>query len=114
MLRMRPAILLFGDSITQQGFGMEGKVGWASLLASDYSRRCDIVNRGYFGYNTKHAVDLLPSLFRDATTTTAPNSHLLFATVYFGANDAVMPGNPQHIPLQEYSSNLHTIIQSIR
>jgi len=38
-LRIRPAIVLFGDSITQQGFGVEGKIGWASLLASDYSRR---------------------------------------------------------------------------
>lgn len=32
-------------------------------------------------------------------------------TVFFGANDAVLPGLPQHIPLDEYRWNLKKIIQ---
>ncbi len=50
-LKLRPAIVLFGDSITQQGFGLNGHVGWASLLANDYIRRADVLNRGFSGYN---------------------------------------------------------------
>lgn len=47
---LRPSIVLFGDSITQYAFG-EGSVcvGWASLLASAYQRRADVLSRGYSG-----------------------------------------------------------------
>jgi len=31
-------------------------------------------------------------------------------TVFFGANDAVLEGLPQHVPLEEYRTNLHTIV----
>lgn len=128
---MRPLIVLFGDSITQQGFGMNGNVGWASLLASDYARRADILERGFFGYNTNHAVErLLPRIFggsnndidddSSATTTatiTSPlleNRNILFCTVYFGANDATLPGQRQHVPLEDYAKNLDKIINTIR
>lgn len=46
----QPLILVFGDSITQQGFGWPpSTVGWASFLARDYARRADVVNRGFSG-----------------------------------------------------------------
>lgn len=108
--RIRPAIVLFGDSITQQAFGMDGNVGWASLLASSYTRRADVLNRGFSGYNTNHAVDLLPRVFGTFETTGSP----LFCTVFFGANDAALPGEPQHVPIKQYRNNLGTIIDSIR
>jgi len=108
----RPFILLFGDSITEQGFGMEGNTGWASLLAADYSRRADVFNRGYFGYNSKHAVEnALPSVVPLLQNT---NDELLFSTVYFGANDATTPGSRQYISEAEYASNLTKIINTIR
>jgi isoamyl acetate esterase len=31
--------------------------------------------------------------------------------VFYGANDAVLPGQPQHVPLDEYKENLKTIVQ---
>ena len=66
-VRIRPAIVLFGDSITQQGFGWTGAAaGWASLLARDYSRRADVLNRGFSGYSTRMALDLLPGIFPGA------------------------------------------------
>ena len=116
-LRIRPAIVLFGDSITQQGFGYEGKVGWASLLASDYSRRADVFNRGYSGYNTRMAVDLLPNIFRKPSLAPPENDNegmILFWTVFFGANDAALPGERQHVPIDEYAKNLATIVKTIR
>ena len=101
-------IVLFGDSITQQAFGVDGRVGWASLLAADYSRRADVLNRGFSGYNTKMALDLLPSIF------TQGDSGVLFCTVFFGANDATLPGERQHVPIDDYEKNLETIVTSIR
>ncbi|GKZ00655.1 hypothetical protein MPSEU_001017700 [Mayamaea pseudoterrestris] len=112
-LHIRPAIVLFGDSLTQQGFGVDGKIGWASLLAAAYTRRADVLNRGFSGYNTNHAVDLVPKLFGPVTPD-ENGSNILFCTVFFGANDAALPGEPQHVPVEQYADNLRTIVKSIR
>ena len=109
LLRIRPAIILFGDSITQFGFGVDGGLGWASLLASDYSRRADVLNRGFSGYNTNHAIDLVPRVFGKAH-----DDGILFCTIFFGANDAVLAGQPQHVPIDQYQANLEKLIDMIR
>lgn len=108
-LRVRPAIVLFGDSITQQSFGVDGSVGWASLLASDYVRRADVLNRGFSGYTTRHALEMIPRIFGKPT-----EGGILFCAIFFGANDASMPRQQQHVPLEEYGENLVRIIKSIR
>ncbi|VFQ95641.1 unnamed protein product [Cuscuta campestris] len=56
----RPEIVLFGDSITEQSFRSGG---WGSSLADYYSRKADILNRGYGGYNTRWALFMLHHLF---------------------------------------------------
>ena len=105
-LKFRPAVVLFGDSITQQGFGQNGHVGWASLLANDYTRRADVLNRGFSGYNTRHCLELVPRLFGEG--------NILFCTVLLGANDAALPGERQHVPMDEYKRNIGKIVTSIR
>ncbi len=112
LLKSQPIILLFGDSITQQGFGWEGGVGWASLLAADYSRRADVWNRGFSGYNTRHALALIED--DDIFGTLPPQANVLFCTVFFGANDAAIPGERQHVPMVEYRENLQQIVTGIR
>ena len=94
--RMRPSIILFGDSITEQGFGCFGTgfpdatFGWASLLAADYSRRADVLSRGFSGYTSRHAVEhLLPKVFPPHDSD--DGGSCLFATVFFGANDSALP-----------------------
>lgn len=37
-------------------------------------------------------------------------SEFLEQAVFLGANDAVLPGQPQHVPLNQYSNNLRRII----
>lgn len=108
--RIRPSIILFGDSITEQAFGLDGKVGWASLLGSDYSRRADVLNRGFSGYTTRLGIDLLPRVFA------GPPQHedCLFCTVFFGANDSALPGEMQHVPIEEYGENIVKIVEHIR
>eukprot|EP00934_Nitzschia_sp_Nitz4_P007726 Nitzschia sp. Nitz4//scaffold161_size51353//18458//19192//NITZ4_006946-RA/size51353-processed-gene-0.71-mRNA-1//-1//CDS//3329537903//7716//frame0 len=111
-MHLRPAILLFGDSITQRSFGVGNiKYGWASLLSAIYQRRADILNRGFSGYNTTHALELLPRVF-GSERVTDPN--YLFITVFFGANDAALPGERQHVPKEQYTQNLRDIVKKIR
>jgi len=106
--------LLFGDSITQFGFGCppDTTYGWASLLSMAYTRRADVLNRGFSGYNTRHALDLLPRIFGDDNS--EKDKDLLFCTIFFGANDAALPGEAQHVPIDEYASNLDAMVRQIR
>ena len=51
--------ILFGDSITQQAFSEHG-APFGAALTDAYIRKLDIVNRGFSGYNSSHAFDILP------------------------------------------------------
>ncbi|KAF8423673.1 GDSL Lipase/Acylhydrolase [Tirmania nivea] len=97
--------LLFGDSITQGAFDQSSGFGFAAALQHDYVRKLDVINRGFSGYNTSHALRILPSIIQAPT-----HSQIRLMTVFFGANDAVLEGLPQHVPLEEYRTNLHRII----
>jgi lysophospholipase L1-like esterase len=122
--RMRPVVALFGDSITQQGFGVNGNIGWAALLAAAYTRRADVLNRGFSGYNTNFALELLPRVFgplepsQSSTSSSSDESDsssgMLFCTVFFGANDAAKLGEGQHVPLETFGENLGKIVSRIR
>ncbi|NXX39589.1 IAH1 esterase, partial [Tricholaema leucomelas] len=71
-------------------------------------RRCDVLNRGFSGYNTRWAKLLLPRLIAagaGAESTAA-------VTLFFGANDSALEElNPkQHVPLEEYAANLKSMV----
>ncbi|KAL7138985.1 hypothetical protein ABFS83_09G020100 [Erythranthe nasuta] len=106
---MRPQIVVFGDSITQQSFRSGG---WGASLADIYSRKVDVVLRGYGGYNTRWALFLLHHLFPLESSTP-----LAAVTIFFGANDAALlegTGKKQHVPIEEYKENLRTIVRHIK
>ncbi|CAN1283805.1 GDSL esterase/lipase At5g45920, partial [Linum perenne] len=93
---MRPKIYLFGDSITEMSFA-DG--GWGASLTNHFSRKVDVVVRGYSGYNTRWALMAAEKVF-PAGGGGAP----LAVTVFFGANDACLPdryGAFQHVPVDE-------------
>ena len=73
-----------------------------------------MLSRGYSGYNTRHALDVLPSVLADCGAGSAGSSRVLFYTLWFGANDAALPGTRQHVPVEEYASNLKKIVEMIR
>ncbi|XP_058407811.1 isoamyl acetate-hydrolyzing esterase 1 homolog isoform X2 [Diceros bicornis minor] len=103
-----PRVLLFGDSITQFSF-QQG--GWGASLA-DKLVRCDVLNRGFSGYNTRWAKIILPRLIRKGNSLDNP----VAVTIFFGANDSALKDeNPkQHIPLDEYVSNLKSMVQYLK
>mmetsp|Transcript_19800 Transcript_19800/g.48447 ORF Transcript_19800/g.48447 Transcript_19800/m.48447 type:complete len:263 (-) Transcript_19800:229-1017(-) len=105
--RRRGSIVLLGDSITQQGFSVGG---WAARLANYYSRRADVLNRGFSGYTSEWALPMLKDLF-DPSATPYP----ILVTVFFGANDAVdQKLSKRHVPLQRYKENLTKIVEFVR
>ncbi|CAI9118208.1 OLC1v1019743C1 [Oldenlandia corymbosa var. corymbosa] len=106
---MRPQIVLFGDSITQQSFSSGG---WGASLADTYARKADIMNRGYGGYNSRWALFLLHHLFPLGSATPP-----VATTIFFGANDAALLGGTnerQHVPVDEYKKNLNAIVQHLK
>ncbi|KAM8736378.1 isoamyl acetate-hydrolyzing esterase 1 homolog isoform 1-T1 [Acanthopagrus schlegelii] len=115
-----PKVILFGDSITQFSFQANG---WGAELAHKLARKCDVVNRGLSGYNSRWGKILLPRIIN---TQNSADNNIAAVTVFFGANDSALKGfcvilppfvcpcpadeNPQqHVPLQEYSENLKEI-----
>lgn len=88
-----------------------------SLLSNAYARRADVLNRGYSGYNTRHALGVLPSVFGPDCGPDDESDGVLMVTVFFGANDASLPGDRehcQHVPIDEYEENMRKIVKSIR
>ncbi|TNN80260.1 Isoamyl acetate-hydrolyzing esterase 1 [Liparis tanakae] len=71
-------------------------------------RKCDVVNRGLSGYNSRWAKLLLPRII---DVTNSADNHIAAVTVFFGANDCALQdkNTQQHIPLEEYSENLRDI-----
>lgn len=103
--------ILFGDSITQQAFSQENNVGFLGpALCDAYVRRLDIINRGFSGYNTKQALQILPKFMP-----TPQQAHVRFMLILFGANDARLPdtagGAQQYVPRSKFVDNLRTIVQ---
>ena len=82
-------------------------------MQSTYSRRADVLSRGFSGYNTRHALDNLQSVLIDCGAGTGRRG-VLFYTLWFGANDAALPGTRQHVPVEEYTSNIKNMVELIR
>ncbi|XP_005404453.2 PREDICTED: isoamyl acetate-hydrolyzing esterase 1 homolog [Chinchilla lanigera] len=101
-----PRVLLFGDSITQFSF-QQG--GWGAALADRLVRKCDVVNRGFSGYNTRWAKIILPRLVGNEDSPEV-------VTIFFGANDSSLRDeNPQqHVPLEEFEANLSSMVRYLR
>ncbi|XP_062429007.1 isoamyl acetate-hydrolyzing esterase 1 homolog isoform X1 [Rhea pennata] len=108
-LLLWPRVVLFGDSITEYSFLDKG---WGASLAERLVRKCDVVNRGFSGYNTRWAKLILPRLISKSTNAEST----VAVTIFFGANDSALKDlNPkQHVPLEEYAANLKSMIQYLK
>ncbi|KFZ46057.1 Isoamyl acetate-hydrolyzing esterase 1, partial [Antrostomus carolinensis] len=86
--------------------------GWGASLAERLVRKCDVVNRGLSGYNTRWAKLILPRLITKSTGA----ERTVAVTIFFGANDSALKDlNPkQHVPLEEYAANLKSMIQYLK
>ncbi|PWA55514.1 SGNH hydrolase-type esterase domain-containing protein [Artemisia annua] len=100
----RPQFVLFGSSIVEYSFG---NGGWGAILGDIYSRKADIFLRGYAGWNSRQAIQVLDQVF-PKDDPVQPS----LVVVYFGGNDSVLPrpdGLSAHVPLSEYVENMRKI-----
>lgn len=99
--------ILLGDSNTQFGFSSDGK--WASQLSDYLQRKCDVVCRGFSGYNTNHIRAILPQIMDEFEP-----ANVCGMTVMLGTNDSTLPENKiQHCPIEQFGSNMRAIIDYI-
>ncbi|KAL8280992.1 hypothetical protein RQP46_006671 [Phenoliferia psychrophenolica] len=98
-------IVLFGDSITQQSWGVGGL---GSVMANVYQRKRDVMNRGLSGYNTAWGIPVAKQ-WLPRVGESRPETSLML--IWFGANDAALPPSPQALTIPEFKANLHTILQ---
>lgn len=108
----RPAVLLFGDSLTERSLDPRG--GWGAAVAHHFARKVDVINRGFGGYNSCWALPLLDQVLAQLA---ASNQSVLFATLWLGANDAAMPergSKQQHVPLSVFTSNLDKMVAKMK
>lgn len=69
-------------------------------------RRPDILNRGFSGCTSQLALDVLPKFFPVSS-----QANVQILTVFFGANDACLPGSAQHVPIDKYTACMKGIVQ---
>ncbi|KAE9357564.1 hypothetical protein PF008_g3132 [Phytophthora fragariae] len=110
--RLRPVILLVGDSLTEKGT-IPKTNGWVSLLQSEYRRSVNVVPRGLSGYNTrwylKYGVPVIQGEIASGAYTPA------LITIWLGANDAALPNGTavaQHVPVDDYKENLVKLVHA--
>ncbi|CAN4118294.1 unnamed protein product [Withania somnifera] len=104
----RPLFVLFGSSIVQLSYHLHG---WGATLTGLYARKADISLRGYAGWNSRMALQVLDRVFpKDAEI--KPSLVIL----YFGGNDSADPEFPSspHVPLDEYVENMRKIVLHIK
>lgn len=93
--------ICYGDSITEDQ-------RFSAFLRRDYVRRLDVENRGFSGYTTQNFLHIYESLIPPTETT-----QVKLCTLFFGANDACIPGASQHVPIEDYKKNLGTLATTI-
>lgn len=106
--------LLFGDSITEFFFntrpgsqeftGDEFSLGAA--LSHDYTRKMEILQRGFSGYNSRWGLKILPKVLQC-------EQDIVLGCIFFGSNDSCIGGH-QRVPEDEYESNLHKLVQMLK
>ena len=99
-------IVLLGDSITE--YSSLHPSGLHLYLSKAYVRRLDVVNRGYDGYNTKMLKLALPNIF-----SSLGSAEQAGFVLFMGTNDAVIPGQLLHVPIDEFRDNMQYIIDQL-
>ncbi|XP_022145497.1 GDSL esterase/lipase CPRD49-like [Momordica charantia] len=102
---MRPKFVVFGSSIVQFSFADKG---WGAEIANLYARQADVILRGYSGWNSSQALEVVDEVF--------PKDSIIqpsLVIVYFGGNDAVI-NFPTSVPLSEFTVNMTKIASHIK
>lgn len=98
--------LLFGDSITEFAYDPE-QFTVGSALSNIYTRKLDVVQRGYAGFTSRWAIPVLEKIIAQE------GNKIVMGTIFFGSNDSVIAG-PQRVPLPEFLNNTQKLINMMK
>ncbi|KAK7206299.1 SGNH hydrolase-type esterase domain-containing protein [Myxozyma melibiosi] len=106
-------IVLFGDSITQYAYNVNvSPFCLGPALQDVYTRKFDVIQRGYGGYTSAHAKLMIDKIIAHENT---PTSKVKLMTVFFGTNDSTGPSSTiQHVPLETYVANMRYIAEKCK
>lgn len=77
------------------------------MFSSCSFRKCDVITRGFSGYNTRWCKVILPDILKEFNP-----EDIAFATIFLGANDSNLPENTvQHVPLPQYKQDLKDMLE---
>jgi lysophospholipase L1-like esterase len=96
-------LILLGDSITQNGWSKQSM--WGANLADLLQRKCDVINRGFSGYNSEKIRIILPSIFEEFES-----DSIAGVIIMLGSNDSTKLYKIQHVPVERYKANLEYIV----
>ncbi len=97
-----------------------------TILTHYYSRKADIFNRGYSGYNSNHGLAMMrthiargiwPTTHAGSSAKAQASQPETIVTLFFGANDSCLPGSIsdfQAVPLDTYRSNLRAMVELLK
>ncbi|QPG74476.1 hypothetical protein FOA43_001806 [Brettanomyces nanus] len=116
---------MFGDSITEfafnelpPAFGKNVQFTLGAALSNAYTRKLQVVQRGFSGYTSKHAIRLVDSMLRFEHDQRPDAEKVRIAFVFFGTNDArakgTNPENTQHVDIDDYVSNMKNITRKFQ
>ncbi|SCU91185.1 LAME_0E11562g1_1 [Lachancea meyersii CBS 8951] len=106
--------LLFGDSITEFAFNTRpdeeagDQFALGAALCRDYTRRLDIIQRGFSGYTSRWALHLLPKILENERS-----SEIVMSTIFFGTNDSASAGK-QRVDLPEFTENITKMVHMLK
>lgn len=96
------------DKSKSNNVGYSLLISKVSQIANAYTRRLDVVNRGFSGYNSRWLLRMLPDLFPYYLYRSQPPS---FITILVGSNDSTAPVSQQHVPLEEFQENIRRMVK---
>lgn len=119
-------LILFGDDLIADALAVDNSVtgdpkvcrhseaghfpasaGWGARLTKLYSRKADIVLRGYLGYTSLWGLNLLPSLFPEGG-----GKLRTLVVISFGFNDALT--GMRHVSVKDFKINMTQMVLSLK
>ncbi|KAJ3006344.1 UNVERIFIED_CONTAM: hypothetical protein HDU68_004148 [Siphonaria sp. JEL0065] len=99
-------ILLIGDSLTELSILPDG---WGTLLAQKYSRKMQVITRGFSAYTSYWLLPAIRPLIKNSV------KHPKLITLLIGTNDSTIKGKSrQHVPLEMYRENIFALVKTLK
>lgn len=105
--------ILLGDSITEFSVYDPDHFSFAQAIQNLYSRRLDVLVRGYSGYNSTHLLYILPEILKAELN--GEKSNIKLMTIFIGTNDASQLddkiGRIQSVDIETYQKNIESLCE---